>query len=412
MAKKKKRKKKVNISRILAGILFFLITAAMLVGVFYLRDRQAEITASATPTPAPTPDPALLRTVPAAAAPAEPTPKPTPEPTPEPQPEYFTLSFIGDNTLKALKQFEFSEYGLDMKVGDNYAYPYQNTAKYFAEDEYTLANLECSFSDEKLPYDYTATTFAFVAKSDYVNILLDGNVDYVTMCNNHARDCYEAGVESTQAVLNEAGLPYGYENEGHLVTTSNGLKLGIWTAGNDLLPNADKAVQGIQDLRAQGADIVICMFHWGQELYYTPNDNQTTLAHKCIDAGADIVYGSHPHCLQPIEIYNGKLIMYSLGNWVFGGNTSPTDCDTAIIQATIKRDIDGTVSYNSFQAIPCCVSSNIEGANNREASYNDYCPTPYEEGSESYERTMSKLMGTYEAKSQGADYTDFYASWA
>lgn len=409
------KKKRITFGKVLLTLLELIMLAVvvyLLFLVYQMRMEQSRLTeaaiAGATRTAAvvteATPEPLAIAT-------PAPTPVPTPEPTPEPQPEYFTLSFVGDNTLKALKQFEYSEYGLDLKVGDNYSYPYQNTAKYFSADELTLANLECSFSDEALSYDYTATQFPFLAKTDYVNILLEGGVDFVTMCNNHALDFFTTGVESTQATLTAAGIPYGYENEGHIVTTKNGLKLGIWTSGNDLLPNQDKAVQGVQDLRAQGADLVICMFHWGQELYYSPNDNQTTLAHRCIDAGADIVYGTHPHCLQPVEVYNGKLIMYSLGNWVFGGSTSPSDCDTAIIQVTVKRDLDGSVSYEGFDLIPCCVSSAIDAANNKAASYNDYCPTPYEEGTEPYERAMSKLRGTFEATSQGADYSAYYASW-
>ena len=438
--KPKKRKKGELFGKILVVILELLmlaLVAFLLFMVVRLREQQAEITAdfveesvrrdfapaqeavveqasfeTAVSTPEPTPTPA-------------PTPEPSPEPTPEPQPEYFKLSFIGDNTLWATSNFENNPVGLPLTVGDDYGYPYKNTVQFFEDDEYTLANLECSFSDTKIPYDYTVSTFPFLAKTAYVNILLEGGVDFVTMCNNHALDFYHTGVESTQAVLNDAGLPYGYENQGQLVTTKNGLVLGIWTSGNDMLPNKNKAVQGVQDLRAQGADIVICMFHWGQELYYSPNDNQTSLAHACIDAGADIVYGTHPHCLQPIEIYNGKIILYSMGNWVFGGNTQPSDPDTAIIQVIIKRDLDGTISYDGFECIPCCVSSNTEGGSamarykagknvdyNAYANYNDYCPTPYEEGSEDFERVMSKLQGTFEARSQGADYSDYYASWA
>ena len=423
--KQKKRKKKIDSSQLLRFALELLLLGAMCcvcVLIFNMRAVQAEksvVTAMGTLS---TPTPVTEMSVKAEETPVptpEPTPVPTPEPTPEPQPEYFTLSFIGDNTLWATSQFENNPVGLPKIVGDDYAYPYQNTVSYFEDDEYTLANLECSFSDEKLAYDYTIVQFPFLADPAYVNILLEGGVDFVTMANNHSLDFYHTGVEKTQAVLEEAGLPYGYENEGHLVTTKNGLKLGIWTSGNDMLPNKDKAVNGVQQLRAEGADIIICMFHWGQELYYSPNSNQTSLAHACVDAGADIVYGSHPHCLQPIEVYNGKPIFYSMGNWVFGGNTQPSDPDTAIIQVSIKRDLDGSISYEDFSCIPCCVSSNIDGGNAKAnntsydayANYNNYCPTPYEEGSEGYERAMSKLMGTFEAKSQGADYSDYYASW-
>ena len=423
--KRKKKKSSKNIARKILSAIFLAAALIALVLVFLLRGNAAderirlENEAAAQEALEAEQKAAIEAEQAALAVAAQSTPEPTLEPTPEPEPEYFTLSFIGDNTLWATSNFENNPIGLPKTVGDDFAYPYSNTVEYFSSDEFTLANLECSFSDEALGHDYTITMFPFLARTDYVNILLDGGVDFVTMANNHTMDFYEAGLKSTQATLEAAGLPYGAENQGQIVTTPNGLKLGIWTAGNDMMPNKDKAVSGVADLRAQGADIVICMFHWGQELYYAPNDNQTSLARACIDAGADIVYGSHPHCLQPIEIYNGKIIIYSAGNWVFGGNTMPSDPDTAIIQVKIKRDIDGSISYDSFEAIPCSISSNIDGANAKAnnsdysayENYNDYCPTPYEPGSEGYERAMSKLTGEFEAKSQGADYTNYYASW-
>ena len=96
---------------------------------------------------------------------------------------------------------------------------------------------------------------------------------------------------------------------------------------------------------------------------------------------------------------------------MFGGSTRPSDPDTAIVQVKLKRDIDGSVTTDGFDVIPCCVSSNLEGAARMADNYNNYCPTPYEEGSDAYERVMSKLKGTYEAKSQGADYSSWYSSW-
>ena len=357
------------------------------------QEAAAAMAAQATPTPN-----------------AEATPGPTPEPTPEPQPEYFTISCIGDCTLWSSVQFENSNVGLPKVVGDNYAYPFSNTVQYFKDDEYTLANFECTLSDQKLT---SGQMFYFRAPTAYANIMSEGGVDFVTTANNHSLDFGEAGLQSTLEALTAAGLPYGTERQAQIVTTKNGLKLGIYTAGNDMRPDwkTDEAVAAVQSLREQGADYVICMFHWGLELYYTPNDNQINLAHAVIDAGADLVYASHPHCLQPIEEYNGGLILYSLGNWVFGGSTRPSDPDTAIVQIRLKRDIDGSVTRDGFEVIPCCVSSDLEKASRMADNYNNYCPTPYEEGSEAYERVMSKLTGTYEAKSQGADYSNWYASY-
>ena len=88
----------------------------------------------------------------------------------------------------------------------------------------------------------------------------------------------------------------------------------------------------------------------------------------------------------------------------------PRDPDTAIAQVVVKRDLDGTISRDSYSLIPCCVSSKIDEAQNNTQNYNDYCPTPYEEGSEAYYRVLAKLDGSFEPTSQGVDYSDWWAS--
>ena len=103
--------------------------------------------------------------------------------------------------------------------------------------------------------------------------------------------------------------------------------------------------------------------------------------------------------LQPIVEYNGGWIVCSLGNYVFGGNTNPRDKDTAIVQFTVKRAVDGAVTVEGWEAVPCRVSS--------VTNYNDFCPTPYEEGSEDYERVMSKLNGTFTGPDLDIDYSEY-----
>ena len=114
---------------------------------------------------------------------------------------------------------------------------------------------------------------------------------------------------------------------------------------------------------------------------------------------------------EPYIDDNGAYILYSIGNWSFGGNTTPKDMDTAIFQVTIRRDVDGSISNDSCSIIPCCVSSRpvLEGF--FEYGYNDYCPTPYTEGSKAYLRALSKLEGTYKPDKEGRDYSDVYASY-
>lgn len=327
-------------------------------------------------------------------------PEATPEPTPTPEPEYFTFSAIGDLTLASHQYLgNDSSYSFYSRMNGDYGYPFANTKQYLENDEYTLANLECCFSDKQL---FSYQTFYFRSPSDWANILPAGGVDFVTTANNHMMDFGTEGAESTYAALDAISFPYGKEGESTVVVTPNGIKLGIYCDYNNYQPDEDKCRAEIEQLKNSGVDYIICMFHWGQEVHYRPNADQQSLAHACIDAGADLIYGSHTHCLQPIEEYNGGIILYSMGNYSFGGNTDPKDWDTAIVQLSIKRDIDGTVSNNGYSVIPCCCSN--------DKSVNDYQPTPYEEGSEAYARVMAKLDGSFEGADVNVDYSSWYAS--
>ena len=146
----------------------------------------------------------------------------------------------------------------------------------------------------------------------------------------------------------------------------------------------------IKAAKAAGADIVAVAFHWGSELATEPDETQKALAHLAIDCGADLVVGHHPHVLQGIEIYKDKYIVYSLGNFCFGGNTHPTDMDTMIFQQTFTVSQDRTVSPGAINIVPCSVSST--------ADFNDYRPTRAT-GSEATRildkvRTLSNGLGT------------------
>lgn len=332
----------------------------------------------------------------------------TPVPTPTPEPEYFVISAIGDCTLTSHQNVgpkEAKSYAA--KMGEDYAYPFSNTVSYFESDDLTLANLECTLSDAKLS---SMEQFYFLCPAAYAQILTEGGVDFVTTANNHNLDFKQRGLDDTWAALEEAGVPYGVDGETRLLRTESGLTVGIYCVYNRYHPDQAACLEAIRSLRAQGAEYVICMFHWGAEMNYQPSEEQVELAHACIDGGADLVYGSHSHCLQPVEEYNGGYILYSMGNWSFGGSTNPRDPDTAIIQIRVCRR-GNEVSNESLTAIPCSVSSRpaLEGYTGD--NYNDYRPTPYEEGSEDWKRVMSKLDGSYEGGNQVVDYSGWYHSW-
>lgn len=326
---------------------------------------------------------------PAAPAPtAKPVATPVPTPTPTPEPEYFTLSFIGDNTLSSsnINSSFTSTLNGDMK------YPYSNTLKYFENDDMTFANLECTFSDKTL---YSNEMFAFKSPSSYAEILVNGSVEFVTLANNHINDFGSQGYSDTCEALDKYEINHCGNDETAIYETESGLKIGIYCADNKA--SAANVTAGIEKLKEEGAEYIVCAMHWGTEGTYHPTDSQVTLAHAAIDAGANIVYGSHPHVLQPVEEYNGGTIFYSLGNWSFGGNTNPKDSDTAIVQVTVKRDFDGTITTDAIDYIPCSMSSN--------SGYNDFRPTPYEEDSDDYNRTMSKLQDKFEGGDLNVDYS-------
>ena len=394
----------------LIKVLLFIFLLLILAAILFLRVGQPVIEADpATPLPSNTSPISAVSASPLPTAEPTPSPEPTPTPTPEPTPELLTISVIGDETLTTHQNLsDQSEYSYASRMNGDYSYPFKNTVQYFENDEFTITNLECTLSDTPM---YSAQMFYFRAPAANAQILTLGGVDFVTTANNHSLDFGQAGLLSTYSVLEEYGIAYGKEDDAQIVTTEHGLKIGVYCAYNDYRPSLDKASAAIRQMRQDGADYIICAFHWGQELYYSPNAAQIEIGRGCIDAGADLIFGCHTHCLQPIEEYNGGIILYSMGEFSFGGNTAPKDRDTAIFQVTLKRDLDGSISVDSWRVIPCCVSSRPVYEGYTLDNYNDYCPTPYEEGSEDYNRVLSKLDGSFQPASQGADYTDYYASF-
>lgn len=319
-----------------------------------------------------------------------PSPTETVEPSPEPTPEYFELSFTGDSTLASSVYNKTLSNSYENTVGDNYAYPFELTADFFRDDDFTFTNLECVFTASSTA---TAKNFVFGADPAYVNILKEGGVEFVTLGNNHVLDYGEAGYAETKAVLDEAGISYAGRDEWSIYETQSGLKIGVYALS---FGTSQQIRDGIAAVRNAGAEFVVAALHWGDEGSYRVNDLQKQLAHTAVEAGADFVYGSHPHTLQPIEEYNGVYIYYSMGNWSFGGNTAPRDPDTFILKITVMRDVDGSISITDRKHIPCACTG-VKGGN-------DYRPVPYEEGGEAWLRTLSKLDGSF----TGADLSIGY----
>lgn len=300
------------------------------------------------------------------------------------QEERFLLTFVGDCTLGANPANTYADVGFPQVVGEDYSYPLRNVAAFFEADDATFINLEGTLTDQGNPAD---KTYTFRGSPAYSRILTDNSVEVVTLANNHSMDYGQVGYDSTRAVLESAGIPFVERDSGVIVELDCGLTVGLYGMVYYHLDTDDMKAE-IASLREQGAELVIVAPHWGVEGSYRPNQLQIDVGHAAIDAGADIVWGSHPHVLQPIEEYGGGIIYYSMGNFCFGGNSKPEDFDTAIFQQEVIRSPEGEISLGNLEIIPCSISS--------DGGINNYQPTPMEADSEGYRRVLSKLDGSFE----------------
>ena len=232
------------------------------------------------------------------------TPRPVQNADKPKEPDTFVISMVGDCTLASIQTGRDFDSYID-KNGTSW--PFSGVVDYLDQDEFTLANLECTFSDEKLK---SSSLFYFRGPSSYADILVQGSVECATLGNNHTDDFGAKGVADTKAALDAVGVPWAAAGESKVITTEHGLKIGIYCPGWTGLSKSN-ITTGIQKLKEVGADILIFAPHWGTEGSYKVTANQESFAHAAIDAGAHIVFGTHPHVLQKMEAYNGGYRMKS-----------------------------------------------------------------------------------------------------
>ncbi len=305
-----------------------------------------------------------------------------------------TISATGDVTIggdtRKRNQSIFDKQ-LEQEPG-GIAFPMENVKDIFEADDMTIVNFEGTLTNGK---SKTKNTYSFAAPPEYVQVLTTGSIEAVSLENNHVMDHGDAGYEDTCRTLDNAGIVYSGHLGSGLFTTETGVTIGMlsYQTFNGKYPAIYEAMPGdIAALRAQGAQIVIVSYHWGEEKDYVPNERQVPLGRATIDAGADLVLGHHSHRMNPIEEYNGKYICYSLGNFSFAGNSRPDDMDTYIFQQRFVVRPDGTAENAGFRIIPCSISS--------QETVNDFKPTPMEmtEAQEVVSRLL-ELNGKFEKNS-------------
>ena len=309
-------------------------------------------------TAVPTQEPAL-----SAEPTAEPTPTVAPTPTPEPEPVYITLTAVGDCTLggntnsgaEGEKRFAacFEQNGAE--------YFLQSVRGLIESDDVTVANLEgplTTATDKR-----SNRQFNFRGDPEYVNILSGSSVEVCNLANNHAYDFKTAGFEETASVVQAAGMgACGFGLEHYMEIKGRTVGFLGFTEWNFEQKEIESAVRSAREK----CDLLIVCIHWGEELTYKRSGASDKLGYAIVDAGADLVIGGHSHVYGEIEQYQGKYIIYSLGNFCFGGNKRPTDPQCIIFQQRFKLMPDGGVEDAGINLIPAQVSTSTKS--------NDYQP--------------------------------------
>ena len=293
-------------------------------------------------------------------------PEPQTEPVPEAAPQAgrentALLSFIGDcsvgdgyRTIKAENSYH------SVVDREGYAWPFSLVKDWLASDDLTIANLEVVLTERNQHKDIM---YPLRAAPDHVNILLEGSIEVVNTVNNHCWDYLRDGYADSLAVLDEAGIArfgsvYYTRKDGFddlLVRDVNGIRFGFVGITYPQSSDTKNVIRRIEKLKEEdGCDIVIVSLHWGRETYMKQESSQEALARTLIDGGADVIYGHHPHVLQPITFYKGKPIMFSTGNFTFG-TMSKVDPHTGIFRFTYRKTED-RVLLSEIEVIPCQTS--------------------------------------------------------
>lgn len=290
------------------------------------------------------------------------------------------LSFAGDCTLgghEGWMNYSIGTFKVMAEEQNDPSYFLRLCQDIFANDDFTFVNLEGVLKDDGKGQNKNLK-WNFRGETAYVDILTAGSVEGVTLGNNHSLDFGQGGLLSTQQTLDAAGIVWAY-NQTAAFFEKDGRKialLGFWSADFD--KNKAWLQAEIPRLKAEeGVDAVILNYHGGQQYWQKHNKRQTEAMRFAIDAGADLVIGHHPHVLQGMEIYKNRLIVYSLGDFCYGGNRKPraVEYPSMILSAQLFFDeagfagtqltihpyrISGTAPRNNYQPLPVSGAEALE----------------------------------------------------
>lgn len=285
-----------------------------------------------------------------------PSPICTPETEPPPEPFDITLSFVGDCMLATDRGADYVGSFNRLAAEVEPSYFFEEFAELFESDDWTVANLENVFTDNpEAQMRNKGYTPAYWYKSTTKNtaILTVGGIDIVSLANNHSEDYGAIGYADTRDALNAAGVMWG-DNDNVLLLQKQNFTIALYLC-TFYYNGYDSVIT--KKMASVDADYKIVYFHGGTERIHTPDTWKAEGCRRMIDGGIDLVIGGHPHVLQPIEVYKGKTIVHSLGNFVFGGSRSEEN-RTIVYRHTLTV-LDGEVTNISEEVIPCYVYTEL-----------------------------------------------------
>lgn len=273
--------------------------------------------------------------------------------------ETITISFTGDCTLGTYLASQNKAFDVLFNKQQDYDYYFQNVKDIFENDDYTVVNLEGPLTDATSINEQKP--FIFKGRKEYVNILTNGSVEAANLSNNHIRDYGETGYNDTVNLLKENNINY-FDNANFHIEEINGMKFGFAGFKAFSLYTKNEIDTALEYFKENNVDIKIITLHGGIEYDYDFDETKQELAHYAIDNGADLIVGHHPHILQGVEEYNDKYILYSLGNFCYGGHSNPNDKNSMIAQVTFNFE-DAKYIDSNLKLIPVSISS-VDYTNN------------------------------------------------
>ena len=243
---------------------------------------------------------------------------------------------------------------------------FENVHDVTGSSDFTVANLECAACDSTCkPVD---KKFNFRANPEWISSLYKNGITHLVLANNHSFDFGEDGIKQTVSNLQHTGIkPIGYSqnnntaseptilhkgNDSVAIFSSCFLKMNNRSVSSE---NASTLTEKISAFKLKHpAYILLVCLHWGIEMDNRPSEEQIQQAHQLIDAGADAILGHHPHVVQPIELYKGKYIFYSLGNFIFDNHHSPANKGIIAKLSITKGNIESVrvIPFNILRSKP------------------------------------------------------------